>query len=339
MKKSERNIVIAAVIIVCILGAWFGGFLTQYGFPPPSFSAGQQPKPTWTDTDKENYDKGVGRWNVYETVADSLDPATIKTSGTHYKLYWYSRRGTTWVYHETGNNKYVTLTPEDGGYLWVCFEGGLSGQAFYIDYAKILATNSYIENYEYTDVTGDGIKDFCFKYNMKGHAVPNSGYPSITFLGFLLTYDASFTGLNDLANATGIGTSTVTKYYDYYLSFSAAKKGVAIWKVEVKITSTDETKVRLKKLNIPGIGYLDGSMFDKLYTATDYRYVYTVSKSFDGALCLKYASNTQNRFDMTLGLEYTLVHPDDILITTTVYYLVAPTEAGATVSDSFYAQE
>lgn len=335
MKKNEKYIIYGVIGILLI--AWLSGALTQYGFPPPQFQQTGSQTVTITDEQKDNYMKGIGRWNVYETVSDSLDPATTRTSGTNYKLYWYTRQGTQWIYHETGNNKYVTLTPADGGYLWVVLSIP-SGQSYYIDYQKIITTNEYVDQYLYTDVDGDGVKEFCFRYDMRGHPIPNSGYPSITFLGFLLTYDSSFTGLNDLGNETGIGGTTTTKFKDYYLAFSATKKGVAIYKVEVKIGTTDETKVRLKKLNIPGLGYIDGSAFDKIITASDIRYTYTISNNFDGALYLKHPANTQNRYDMTLGLEYTLSSGDDIQITLTVYYLVAQTEAGTSTSDSFYAQ-
>jgi len=339
MKKSEQKYIGIGIAVIFLI-AWFGGYLAQYGLPSPL---------TWqigtgggtyvpADVDKENYKLGIGRWNVFETVVDSLDIATVQTSATNYTLYWYSRQGVSWLYHETGNDKYVTLTPEDGGYLWIVMKIP-SGQTKYVDYQKIMEMNQYVTQYLYTDIDGDGKKDFAFRFDMKGHAIPNSGYPSITFMGFLLKYDASFTGLNDLSNSTGIGTSTVTKFYSYYLSFSASKTGVAIWKVEVKITTTDETKVRLKNLEIPGLGFLDVSSFDKLYTSTDYRYVYTISKNFDGALYLKYPANANNRFEMTLSLEYTLAGSDSILITTTVYYLVAQTEVGATKTDSFYAKE
>jgi hypothetical protein len=344
MKKKEQSYAkgIGIVLVAIFLIAWFGGFLAQYGYPSPlTWQTGGGDGYTPTDVDKDNYKLGIGRWNVFETVVDSLDIATVQTSATNYTLYWYSRQGVSWLYHETGNDKYVTLTPEDGGYLWVVMKIP-SGQTKYVDYQKIMEMNQYVTQYLYTDIDGDGTKDFAFRYDMKGHAIPNSGYPSITFMGFLLKYDSAFTGsygINDLTNDTGIGTTTNTQFYSYYLSFSAAKTGVAIWKVEVKITSTDETKVRLKNLEIPTLGFMDVSAFDKLYTSTDYRYVYTISKNFDGALYLKYPANANNKFDMTLSLEYTLVHPDDILITVTVYYLAAQTEAGKTETDSFYAQE
>jgi len=334
MKKGDRNILLGVAIIACIVGAWYMGVFDQ-------FITGLQQKDTTkiiTDDDRQNYLNGLGRWYLIESCSDSLDPATTRTSATNYKLYWYTRQGSAWLYKGTGTGVYVTLEPADAGYLWVVMSIP-SGQAFYVDYQKIVTTNQYIDSYLYTDVDGDGVKEFAFQYNMKGQQLPSSGYPSITFYGFITTYDASFTGFNDLTNDTAIGQTTNTQYYSYYLSASAAKKGIAIWKVEVKITTTDESKVKLKKLNVPNIGYLDGSAFDKIYTATDYRYVYTIARSFDGANYVTLASNANNRFDMTLSLEYTLANSDDILITTTVYYLVAQTEASTSCTESFYAQE
>lgn len=336
MNKKERNYAIGIGSVVIFLAAYFGGYLTQFGLPPPSFSV-NPPNYNPTDQDKANYALGIGRWNVYETCVDSLDITKVQTSATNYTIYWYTRQGVNWLYHETGNNKYVTLTPEDGGTLWAVITIP-SGQAKYVDYQKICQMNQYVKQSLYTDVDGDGVKDFAFAYDMRGHSIPNSGYPSITFLSFLLSYDGSFTGINDLSNATAIGGTTTTKFYSYYLSFSAARKAVAIWKVEIKIGTTDETKIRLKKVEVPGLGFIDVSQFDPVYTASDIRWVYTVSRNFDGALYLEYGANQANRFDMTLSLEYTLTGGDDILVTTTVYYLVAQTEAGTSTSDSFYAQ-
>lgn len=336
MKKNEKYGALVVGIIVLLVVAMQMGWLSQWGINPLS-TGGNQSNRVISDQQKEDYLKGIGRWNVFETVVDSLDIATLRTSATNYKLYWYARHGGDWLYLETGNDKYVDLTAEDGGYLWIVITIPVN-QSYYVDYQEIMRKNSALTQYLYTDVDNDGVKDFAFCYNMQGHQIPNSGYPGITFKGFLLTYEASFTGLNNLANDTGIGGTTNTAFYDYYLSFSTSKAAIALYKVEVKITTEDETKVRLKKLNIPGLGYLDGSAFQKTFTANDIRYTYTITNTFDGALYLKYAANAQNRFDATLGLEYTLVSADDILITVTFFYLKAQTEAGTSVSDYFYAQ-
>lgn len=341
MKKNEKT-AIGVIIVVALVIAYFGGFLTQFGLPPPAFQAGGPTQVQISDQDKENYAKGIGRWNVYETVSDSLDPAVTRTSATNYKLYWYTRQGTTWIYHETGNNKYVSLTPADTGYLWVVVTIP-SAQAFYVDYPKIVSTNQYIDQYMYTDVDGDGVKEFAFRYDMKGHAIPNSGYPSITFLGFILTYEASFPGIThwnstSLGNSTSIGTTTVSKFYSYYFTFATAKSAIGIYKVEFKINGTDITKARLKKFNVPSLGFIDGSLFTQTITGTDILWTYEITRSFDGALYVKYPANSNNRFDLTEEVEWTLGATDHITCTTTIYYLVAQTEAGASATHTFYAK-
>ena len=337
MKQKEAGY-LALVLIAVVVVAWIAGAFTQFGYPPPQLGLQSQQQVVFTDVDKENYKQGIGRFNVLESCVDSLDIATTRTSGTNYKLYWYTRQGTQWINHETGNDKYVTLTPGDAGVLWVVLTIP-SAQAFYVDYQKIMTDNQYVSSYLYEDVDDDGVKEFAFNYDMKNQPIPNSGYPAITFRGFIVTYDASFVGLNDIGNETGIGTTTCTKFKSYEMYWGTAKSAVAVYKAEVKITTTDETKIRLKKLNIPGIGYLDKSQFNKAYTASDIRYTYTITNSFDGALYLKYRANSENRTACTLGLEYTLAGSDDILVTLTFYYLVAQTEAGSSTTDYFYAQE
>jgi hypothetical protein len=336
MKKNEKYVIALLGIIGIFFVLMQTGYLAQYGIPPLG-QLGGGGQVILTDQQKEDYAAGVGRWNVFETVVDSLDISSVHTSGTNYSLYWYARHGGDWIYLETGNNKYVDLTAEDGGVLWVIITIP-SGQVLYVDYQETMRKNPYITQYQYIDVDNDGVKEFAFCYDMRNHQIPNSGYPGITFKGFLITYDSSFTGLNNLGNSTAIGGTTTTLYKEYYLSFASSKKGVAIYKVEVKITTTDETKVRLKKLNIPGLGYLDGSAFIKTFTASDIRYTYTISTTFDGALYLKYGANAQNRFDSTLGLEFTLSGADDIAITLTYYLLKPQTEAGTSTYDSFNAQ-
>jgi hypothetical protein len=336
MNKGEKKMAAAIILIAIVVAglAWYYGLIPdimpQQRVQPVDYTASEQ--------DKANYKLGIGRFNLLESFVDSQDIGTARTSGTNYQVLWYSRQGLNWIYHDTGNDKYATLTPADNGYLWIVVKIP-SGQAFYVDYQKIMTNNQYCRTYLYQDMDEDGDKEFCFQYDMQDHPIPNSGYPAISFKGFIITYDSSFTGLNDLANETAIGTSTVIKYKSYYLAFSAAKRGVAIYKIEFKITTTDETKIRLDKLEVPGLGYLDGSAFTQTFTASDIRYTYTVTTNFDNAIYLTHGANANNEYDMTLAIECTLASADDILCTLTVYYLVGQTEAGTSTNDTFYAQE
>ncbi len=332
MKKSERNILIAIILIAIVVygytQGWFNQFLpSQSTVPPPQ---------TTTPGERQNYEQGIGTYNVRTSAHCSLDMATTYTIGTNCKVYWYKRHGTEWISVATGDNQYVTLKPEDNGYLWIVVTIP-SGQNYYVDYQKILSANSPdVDMYLYTDVDGDLVKEFAFRYNVKGVAIPSSGYPVVWFYVFLLPYDTSFTGLNDLSNDTGIGGSTTTKYYDYYLAFSASKKAVAIYKVELRIGTTDETKFEFKRLEIPGIGLVDGKAFTETITTSDIRYTYTISTSFDGALYLSLMPNQQNKFWSRLTIEWHLSSGDEIQVTLIYYYFDA-TESGQSTSDSFYA--
>lgn len=337
MKKNTQYALVAISLIAFVAIGQYMGWWSQLA---GSFSTGGNNKPPITDLDRENYKKGIGRYNIYSTVVDSNAPATALTLGTNLDCTWWTLRGGTWVYHATytgtSTSTYINTVTEDGGIAWVVLEPK-SGQNYYMDYQKTVQQYGYIKGYSYTDVDNDGTKEFAFQYDLKNHEIPNSGYPSVSFNGYALAYDTSFTGLDNEGNIATVGTTGATKKYaPYYLSFSAQSKGIAIYKVEFKINTTDETKIRLYKLEIPGLGYLDASSFVYDNTGSELKFTYTISTCFDNALYLRLGATAQNRFDSTLGVEcsFTDVSTDFYLLTTTYYYLKAITETGGTTSDT-----
>lgn len=342
MKKGTKQMLMAVgLLLIAGLIANQMGYLGEKIKLPGASTGGGGNNNTIDDAEKANYLLGIGQFQLDNTAYDSTDPGTVRTIATNLNIFYYHNKGGVWSPGTTASSsttKYFSATAEDNGYMW-CVVEIPSGQAFYVDYEAISDLNSYVTGWQYVDVDKDTVNEFVFQYDLRDHAIPSSGYPIITFNAYILTYDASFTGLNDLANATSIGTSTTTKYYEWYLAFSAEKKGVAIYKVEFKATTTDETKVRLKRMEIPNYGTLDAAQFTKSYTASDIRWTYTFTNNFKDANYLYREINSANKYYMNTQVEYTLVHPDDILITCTVYYLVAQTEAGASTTDSFYAQE
>jgi hypothetical protein len=341
MKKKDQYKLLLGIIVLVLLAHQFG-FITIPGLPrlQTGEQGGTQPPISIDDQMRQAYLKGIGMFEVQTKAYDSADPATSRTVGTNLNVYWYKFTLGKWklaVTQAASGTTYLDMKAEDNGYVWVAIDIP-TNQAYYIDYKKILE-DPYVVGYQYVDVDDDGVREFVFQYDMRNHAIPSSGYPVVVFYAYLITYDSSFTGLNNLSNSTGIGTTTTTKTYEWYLSFSAVKKGVAIYKVEFKVGTTDETKVRLKKLQIPGLGYLDVSQFQKSFTGSDIRWTYTFSTSFDGANYLvRSAQDTLNKFYMTCEVEYTLSSGDDIRIDLTVYYLEAQTEAGKSTNDYFYAQ-
>jgi len=151
----------------------------------------------------------------------------------------------------------------------------------------------------------------------------------------LLTYDSSFTFPTGgkPADITGIGTSQVTKYIEWYMAASAEKKGVAVSKIEIKINSTEVQKFNLVKVNVPGVGYLDGSSFSCDVLENYVVYTYTIGSALEDCVYWSLPANTNNKFDLTVALEVDL-DTDDVLGATITVYQLTPAESTITDTDT-----
>jgi len=343
MKKNTRNALAAiAVLAIVVVGlnqlgyvAWFPKFSTT-GTGGPT-GGGQ----TIDSTMRSNYLNGVGQFEMNTKIYDSLVVATAYTVGTDANIYYYHFLQGRWILGVTASagTDLFDAKPEDNGFMWVVVVP--TANAYYIDYQKIMANDPYIVNYQYVDVDGTGVRHFAFQYDLKNHAIPASGYPIISFTAHLLAYAAPAFGSGFGANQS-VGVATlIQKYFNWYLTGTAGK-AAAIYKVELiagnsTVPCTDLTKVALKKLEIPGLGYLDGSQFSQTFTTQDIRWTYTATTNFDHAIYLKLLANANNRFDMNGQLEFLLGTTAAIPITLTVYYLTAPSGSGASISQTFYA--
>jgi len=89
----------------------------------------------------------------------------------------------------------------------------------------------------------------------------------------------------------------------------------------------------LKKLNIPGIGYLDGSSFDQDVLSNQIKWTYTISSTLYGADYITLPVNSLNKFEFTTAVELDLATNDVIQFTLYLYYFDA-TESLQSVSDS-----
>ena len=140
------------------------------------------------------------------------------------------------------------------------------------------------------------------------------------FTTYLLSQDASHS-LTAPSAISSIGTTQVEKFLAWYSTMSAAKYGLAISKITLTINSSDTSKVTLKKLNVPGIGNMDGSSFDQNVQTTQVLYTYKVSSTLYGADYIQLPTNTLNKFDFTTQLQFNLADNDVIRVTLTIYYL------------------
>jgi hypothetical protein len=251
---------------------------------------------------------------------------------------WYHFIGGAWIpeggAYVPANTQYFDARAEDNGYAWIMVDP-IAAQNFYLDYVKTKASNSYIVGYQYVDVDADAQKEFVFQYDLKNHAIPSSGYPVLSFNVWMIVYGTPT--LTMATNITGIGHVTCTKYADHYLAINTETYGNAFYKVEVKVNTTDLTKATLKKCEIPNLGNLDGSQFTSDITDTYLRWSYVMSTTFDGADYIIRSTGSSNKFYVTQQWELTPAATDTLVFTTTIYYLVPVTCAGATIAGCWAA--
>jgi hypothetical protein len=252
---------------------------------------------------------------------------------THYTAKLYRKPSGTWIPGPTldADGENFALKPEDNGKAYYVIKIP-SAQAYYVMYEMTRANDPYIDSVEFTDVDGDGAKDFAFKYDCAGHQLPGSGYPEIDMIAYSMTYDASLPALDAIANFNATST-TSTWYLDWFSNFSAVNKGIAISSVEFKINQTDLTPIQLKQMTIPGMGTVDGSSFVRTTTGTEILWTYTFSYNFWNAYYLYRLTDSTNKFYWTTKIETTLSGFNNTLATLTIYYLVAQTGASASKTD------
>jgi len=316
------------LVLVDVAGIYDVSFL-QFGERP---SAGPAPGPgreTPCDYPTAIVTTDVAAW-------DSLDITTSRTIGTDINVLWFRYSGG-WIQLAAGDGQDITVQQSDNNIIYMAVQFP-SSPSYYVDYEKILQMNPHVSWYGYQDITGDNVEEFIFKVDISGSTYASAtgkwNMPAVNI--YLLTYDNSFaipTG-GKPADITGIGTSTVTKYLKWYAEISAEKKAIAVYKVVLTVNTSDISKVTLKKMNIPGIGYLDGSSFTQDVLSGSIKWTYTISQNvLYGADYIKRPVNDPNEFKFTTALELNLASGDVLQVTLTIYQLT-PAEASISDSDS-----
>jgi hypothetical protein len=261
----------------------------------------------------------AGMFDVYTKGYNTLDISTAYSTGTGgaYTLYWYAFRSG-WILLGT-NDQTVELTEFDGGYLYAVPKPA-SGQSLYVDWSETKAKNPRVESVSYEDVDNDGYKDFVFKINMGNIPKPTTGNPSLYFYPYFLAYEKPT--INTPADLTSLGTSKVTKYIEWYVYFTNAKKAFAITKIDIVVNTTDTTKVTIKSVAVPGMGSISGDMFGSPMKGTNtLTYSYQFGSNLYNAYYITYPANALNKFYFTNEIDIDLETGDVLSYTITIYGL------------------
>jgi len=322
--RKGGNWPIIAILLVVVFVANQAGYLGPRVQIP---GLTQQPTGGGTGPTGVSYIAGVV---TSDTAAyDSLDVAQTRTIGTDVKVLWYAYRSG-WQLLGSGDAADLSVTKDDMNIIYAVVSGTSS---YYVDCSKTSSMNSRAKNVEYKDIDGDNTKEFVYRLDISDipFATGTGKYVMPCFNVYALTYDsgAAISSPDNIA----CGTSKVTKYIEWYTTISAEKKGLAVYKVVLKVNSTDISKFKLQRLNIPGPGNLDGSSFTQDVLSTETKWTYQISQNLYGADYVKRPVGTLNKFEFTTTLEIDLDTGDVLNWTLYVYYLTA-SEGSASLSDS-----
>lgn len=328
--KPRTKDALIGVLVIAIIAMVLGT-----SNPLSVWVSGNVVKLPWLQIEGENGNGGTTTTGKIKGVVttdtatfDSLDIATVRTIGTNVNVYWYALRSGQWVLLGSGDAADINVQEGDSNVIYaVCSVP--SGQSYYVDYNKILSMNSpLVTSVQYTDVDGDGVKDLVFRLDISDipFASGTGKYTLPSFNVYLITYDSSHS-ISSPADIVA-GTSKVTKYVEWYTTMSTSKKALAVTKIVLVANTSAIEEITLDKLNIPGIGNLDGSNFEQSVLSTETRWTYTISSQLYGADYIELPVNQLNKFQFTTTLTVTL-STNHIQVTLYIYYL---TSAGATAS-------
>jgi hypothetical protein len=322
-RKSNTGLVIIGILLLVFLGY----IANQAGYLGPklniSVGGGQV-----TTTVPSGTQPLAGIVTSDVAAYDSLDVATTRTVGTDVKVLWYAYRSG-WQLLGSGDAADLSVTKEDMNTIYAVVSGTAS---YYVDYAKTMSMNQRVKNVEYKDIDGDNTKEFVFRLDLTDipFASSTGKYVMPSFNVYALTYDSS-AGISSPDNQVA-GTSKVTKYIEWYTTISSEKKGLAVYKVVLKVNSTDISEFKLVKLNIPGLGNLDGSSFSQDVLSSETRWTYQISQNLYGADYLKRAVGALNKFEFTTTVEVDL---SSYALNWTLYvYYYTASEGSASLSDA-----
>jgi hypothetical protein len=344
MKDAHKSaIVIVAVISLLIVIAFYNNGFSSWGYPAPGAQqpgAGAFPlNPYIGQTfyyQGQNYVYGstgwqptttppsgtAGTYTIVDVAYNTLDISAALASTDVTQSFW-GYRGGGWVllgaHGASGTN--VEVTVADGGFIYVMMEPE-STDTYIADVAKVMAMNSRAVEAKFVDADGDNLNEFLVKWNMANIPAAASGYPSTTFTGYYLFENSASAAIVTGTDLTAVTTAAKISYFAPYMTIGTAKRGVAVFKIELKCNTTSTAKATLKSVNVPGKGLILASACQSYQLTDTYQiWTYTIGTDLKTAALWTYGANTFDKQDLTFGVQTTLASGDVIVWTLNIYEL------------------
>jgi len=238
---------------------------------------------------------------------DSLNMYSNPKEGVDYHCYWFAKQGDGWRLLGKGDTT-IEFSPDEYVYAFV-----QTLNNFYVDVEETKAQNPRVNGFVYGDLDGDCNIEYAFRISLKDVDKPASGNPTVYFYPYLLSHETP--RINSPSNVNGTGNL----YIDWQLSL-AEKKAFTVWKVEFQIDTANSNRLKLARLNIPGVGYLSAVDFEapinNSYTLT---WIYLVSE----AIYFKNGGNDTATYKFTTMVESHLT-PCESVNATIIVHVAAP---------------
>jgi len=257
---------------------------------------------------------------------DSLNMYSILKEGVNYDCFWVARRGDGWLLLGKGDAT-VEVAEQDGSYIYA-FVRVVNESEYYVDVAETKAKNPRVmETVLHGDLDGDGHSEYAFRLSLKNVPKPVSGNPTVYFYPYFLSYQKP--RINNSPDVNGTGT----RYVDWQLSLDE-KKAFAMLRVEFQINTTNATKVKLARLNVPGVGYLTEDNFGTpVNNSKTLMWTYIIGENPLQAVYIKNGGNVTSEYKLTVMVESSLA-PQEVVSATITIFVASPSGEEETVADT-----
>ena len=288
--KTAYAVVALVIIVVALIGTGVINPQTLQIGQSNQGGGGQQVAPVQQIPTSGSSFVGQLLWGVVHR--DALDNAEARTEGTNvvttpYKStdgITYSALGVTSV--TAGNTVPLTIDSSMNSVMYVGVQVP-SGQSFFVapTATSDRTLNSRILDFDFKDVTNDGVKEWIFKLDLKNMPQPVAGQTGSTLVMYILSYDTSASTLNAPTDISAVGITAGVQTFIRWEQSVVAEKADAVYEYEVKVNTTDTARFDRGNtiLSIPNIGDISLSDFVESQDGTNTIYKYTLGASLKKA--------------------------------------------------------
>ena len=273
-----------------------------------------------------------GQLDIEIQHRDSLDLTEDRTEGEDLLTTFYKR---------LDDGRYVTMGSGDFSAVHINTDNllyftvqPLRGSDLYVSPMRMADNNlnPRIIDFDYVDVTQDGISEWIFAVDISGLPIPISGMGAPRITLFTLSYDEGNMFLNSPSDFEVYPNNSINNIR-WELDVPP-EQAVAINRVQLIFDTTDTSLINEKNswIKVPYIDNLELQEMDKIMLVDKIIYRFQLGNTLGFANYLSTDSNADPSHDMTARIHTFLEEGDELGITLEIS-AITPDESFYTVSD------